>query len=721
MATPSPWLFPGSSPSRPIGELSLSRRLKRIGVDCNNDRRAAQPHLAGEIPAAILSDLIGVHVSTAVAWAEIAGRPWGEIPQPAEGQRARGIIAAMAFGDRDEFREIDDRESWWRGMVWRLLLGCVIVVLAAAGATAVFILEQVHTVVQDLRANRPLNVDPTVLAQGYYGGPETLLLVGDDWRPATKYYPHAVPHLANEMLLVRIDPSKPYISMMSIPRELWVPIQTPRGVAGPTRLNAAYTGGLTYLLKTIKQVTGLSPNHVIVATFGRFEKAIDELGCVYSTIDERYYHNNADGGDQYQNVDLQPGYQCLNGTEAEQFVSYRHTDTSQIRDARDQAFLLDVKKQYGPELAHNVGKFEKIFGQTVQTDPGLDSPTEILNLADLLITAAGLRVRQVPFLASPLPNGDLTATPGQIQHSVHNFLAGGPPPPTRQAAATARKVGHHRGLTHLPLTPTLASNVAGEKAAVAGIPFTAEFPTVQDLAGSGAFTVSSHCTTQVQACVRDYLIHAPGGKAYPIYVEVFSNGQLGQFYDVQGTTWANAPQFANPNQTLTVAKRTYHLYYDGSQLQMVAWHEDGAWYWVHNTLTNGVENGELLAIAEQTVPIGPAPKGGAPSPSNHVSLKAVSVPGRTVATTKTSLRQTLGWIAGLAALVLTPLLAVMILKQRRLKRKIRVQLQTSLARVASLSAAIPQSVRDVPPMRNGAHPADANGTERPRSPVTGQS
>ena len=76
--------------------------------------------------------------------------------------------------------------------------------------------------------------------------------------------------------------------------------------------------------------------------------------------------------------------------------------------------------------------------------------------------------------------------------------------------------------------------------------------------------VSPQCTTLVQACIRDYLIHAPGGKAYPIYVEVFSDGQLGQFYDVQGTTWTDAPLFANPNQTLHVGKRTYDLYYDGT-------------------------------------------------------------------------------------------------------------------------------------------------------------
>ena len=51
----------------------------------------------------------------------------------------------------------------------------------------------------------------------------------------------------------------------------------------------------------------------------------------------------------------------------------------------------------------------------------------------------------------------------------------------------------------------------------------------------------------------------PAGKAYPIYVEVFSNGQLGQFYDVQGTTWTDAPLFANPNQTIRVGNRTYDL------------------------------------------------------------------------------------------------------------------------------------------------------------------
>jgi hypothetical protein len=80
LATPSPWLFPGNPPSRPIGEPSLSRQLKLVGIECNQDRRAALLHLAAEIPAAVLSDLVGIHVNTAGAWADMAGRPWGDYP-----------------------------------------------------------------------------------------------------------------------------------------------------------------------------------------------------------------------------------------------------------------------------------------------------------------------------------------------------------------------------------------------------------------------------------------------------------------------------------------------------------------------------------------------------------------------------------------------------------------------------------------------------------------
>jgi LCP family protein required for cell wall assembly len=531
-----------------------------------------------------------------------------------------------------------------------------------------------------------LKVSTRALAQSSFGQAETLLLIGNDTRSVYKYYNAYVPNLANEMLLVRIDPSKPWISLMSLPRDLWVNVTEPNGASYTNRLNSAYTYGTTTLLRTIKQVTGLAVNHVIATTFTQFEKAINTLGCVYDTIDERYYNlNNGTPGTDYQSINLEPGYQCLNGSESEQFVSYRHTDTSQIRDARDQSFLLAVKQQYGPQLAGNIGKFEKIFGESVQTDPGLRSSTAILNLANLLISAQGLRVRQVPFQTTPCngtscPAADLTATPQQIRDSIHNFLFGGQSTPAAAVAAIGHRVSHRRGLAHLPLTPTLAANVAGEKALAAKLPFTAEFPKVQDLAGSDV-PVAPRCTPLVQACIRNYLIHAPNGNAYPIYVEVFSNGQLGQYYDVQGTTWTGAPLLANPDQTLRIGARTYELYYVGSHLQTIAWHQYGAVYWVHNTLTNAIGNGELLAIAEQTAPIGTIR-----SAPTHVILKAFSVPTHHPPTLRTPLVESVGRVGGLITLVLLPLGLFVVVRNRRRLRALRDRLSVAAAGAAGLEA-----------------------------------
>jgi hypothetical protein len=68
------WLFPGASPGRPIGELALGRRLRRLGIDCAANRRTALLDLSGHVPAPVLADLLGVHINTATRWAELAGR-----------------------------------------------------------------------------------------------------------------------------------------------------------------------------------------------------------------------------------------------------------------------------------------------------------------------------------------------------------------------------------------------------------------------------------------------------------------------------------------------------------------------------------------------------------------------------------------------------------------------------------------------------------------------
>jgi polyisoprenyl-teichoic acid--peptidoglycan teichoic acid transferase len=573
-----------------------------------------------------------------------------------------------------------------RPSVWRIVVGCLLVVALSATATIVVIKGEIGTLARDLSFNKAVNVSPGSLAPAGYGAPQTILLIGNDQRKHTTTAP-VLPH-SNEMLLVRIDPNKPWISMMSIPRELQVALQTSNGPV-TTRLNAALIyGGTPLLLSTIKQLTGLSINHVVEIDFNQFKTAIDNIGCVYSTVDRRYYHVNTPTSEQYQEINLQPGYQKMCGTQALQFVSYRHGDTSLVRDARDQDFLLDVKKQFGPSLSDigNIHKFERIFGRTVEVDRGLQTESGVQNLLGTLISSESLRVRQVRFQVDLQPIGANscacdTATPQQIAASVHSFLYGADKVPKQSTVTVARAVHHRRTAAKLRLVTISSAGLAQARATAGRLPFSLEYPRVQDAGGSSQ-----------PVSTRNYLIRGSDGSRYPAFVAVFSAGLLGQYYDVQGMTWTGAPMFANPEQTVAVGGRTYSLYYSGQHLMVVAWHAHGAVYWVHNTLTDGVSNGELLAIAEQTQPIGTPGRAGGPiagkGSAGAARVKNVVVPTRSGGTvTSTGLATTIGSISGLLTLIALPLLCVALLRRRRGLSELRGQLHTTTRLTAQLSAA----------------------------------
>jgi hypothetical protein len=75
-ATPSPWLFPGLHPGRPLSPAHLGTRLRNLGVPSIPGRRAALVHLAATLPAAVLADLLGLHPTTAVKWINNANGNW---------------------------------------------------------------------------------------------------------------------------------------------------------------------------------------------------------------------------------------------------------------------------------------------------------------------------------------------------------------------------------------------------------------------------------------------------------------------------------------------------------------------------------------------------------------------------------------------------------------------------------------------------------------------
>lgn len=70
------WLFPGMLPGRPITASRLGQRLGALGINGRAGRRAALSHLAAQLPATVLADLLHLAPTTAVNWVRDAGGDW---------------------------------------------------------------------------------------------------------------------------------------------------------------------------------------------------------------------------------------------------------------------------------------------------------------------------------------------------------------------------------------------------------------------------------------------------------------------------------------------------------------------------------------------------------------------------------------------------------------------------------------------------------------------
>ncbi len=558
-------------------------------------------------------------------------------------------------------------------MARRFVLAALGIVALAGAGTYMLVRKEIKNVVSALGQSKAVKIAPRVLVPTSSGEPETLLLVGNDERPPPRDNPGGavLPH-SNEMLLVRIDPSKPTISMLSIPRELRVTFTAPTGEVITNRINSAYTygsedgggtsGGIKLMLETIKSVLGITVNHVFVTNFPKFRHAVDEMGCVYMTVDKRYHHVNEPGGEQYFEINLQPGYQRICGQRALEFVANRHESTSIIRDARDQRFLLAVKSQYGSTLFENREKFERILGRTVETD--LHGEEEVLALLELLVESAGKPVRQVPFQVELHSNYD-TATPQQLEASARSFLTGTAAVPKRKLGRALRSVHTaHRASSELSLSPTPSSTLHEALAMAPDLPFALEAPRYQQ-------TTAEAPPDEL----RSYRIHGPDGHSYPAYVIVVGRGELGQYYDIQGTTWTAAPLLSDPSQEIHIGSRAYSLFYDGEHVKTVAWREGNAAYWIENTLTYSLSPQAMVAIARDTRPVGGSLEVPARAAATSPSGVTLPQPG----TTATSSTDKLEAALGLVSLAVVMLLALRLLLRQRELKLLRTQVAHAMA------------------------------------------
>jgi polyisoprenyl-teichoic acid--peptidoglycan teichoic acid transferase len=117
---------------------------------------------------------------------------------------------------------------------------------------------------------------------------KTILVIGTDGGKAPG---RQDARRSDSLLLIRTEPSRHRISYLSIPRDLRVDIPG----YGSTKINAANQfGGPALTIATVRALTGLRIDHVVVFDFDGFRELIDALGGVEIDVPRRIQSNKFD-------------------------------------------------------------------------------------------------------------------------------------------------------------------------------------------------------------------------------------------------------------------------------------------------------------------------------------------------------------------------------------------------------------------------------------------
>jgi LCP family protein required for cell wall assembly len=478
------------------------------------------------------------------------------------------------------------RLAW--GMWRRFLLAGFLVIVLSAITTATAGLLKVRDVASAISENghkKALKVPELTPAEA--GAPQTIMILGSDVRKRDRL--RGIKGNSDTMMLVRLDPNKNATAMLSVPRDLKVQIPG-RGVE---KINAAYAlGGPRLAVRTVQaNLPGVHINHIVDVKFKGFREAVNKVGCLYADIDRRYFNDNALA---YATINIKPGYQKLCGSDALDYVRFRHADTDLVRAARQQDFIRQAKNQGGVQkIVNDYLAFAKLFGRYADTD--IRGTQQILRLAKLVAFSSGRPVREVHFRANLGPSY-VTASASQISATVHEFLfsdSRAPAPEGRRPAPPPVRRG--RKGANLAAQGVQDSKRSGEDQAIEAAPhvrFPALFPRLISVGSSYIDTA------------RSYIIRDTDGRAHQAYRMVLNKGGFGEYYGIQGMDWLKPPILDKPDESRTVNGRKLDLYYVGPKLRLVALPTKRAVYWVSNTLLLSLSNRQMLAIAGSLQRIG---------------------------------------------------------------------------------------------------------------------
>jgi len=247
-----------------------------------------------------------------------------ETPEPAkpgevapESSKSRSDLQAELRKTRR--KEQKHRHRWRRRTLYSLSF---ILLIAAIGVGGLYVyatyrfdqIKKVHA--KHLAAAAPP------------GKPFNILLVGSDSRAfvsnATQVKAFgngadAGGQRSDVTMVARFDPAAQTVTVLSIPRDLWVDIPgNVSGISGMNRINAAFNSGPDLLIQTVEQVLGIPINHYMSVDFPGFSGMVNALGGI--TMDFPTPVKDA-----YTGLDVTTtGCQAVNGTVALQLVRSRH-------------------------------------------------------------------------------------------------------------------------------------------------------------------------------------------------------------------------------------------------------------------------------------------------------------------------------------------------------------------------------------------------------------
>jgi LCP family protein required for cell wall assembly len=256
-------------------------------------------------------------------------------------------------------------------------------------------------------------------------GAFTVLLLGSD--DDSKFSADHV--LTQSMILVRVIPSTKTVIMLSIPRDLYVPLST----GGSGKIDGAYSYGRAgAAIATVEENFGVKINDYIWVGLLGLIRVIDVIGGIdivtSNPVLDDYYpldiNTNSPYG--YQRIAVLGGPQHLDGVHALQYVRSRHNDLQSDfgRSRRQQQVLLAIRQKAKLLAPADVPGLASAIGGEIKTSISLDRVAGLLPLASSFDNPDSIHqiVLASPYTRGGAPGGSLYPNWGAILPLVHQYF-----------------------------------------------------------------------------------------------------------------------------------------------------------------------------------------------------------------------------------------------------------------------------------------------------------